>query len=92
MNTTRILKYSLIPGAASTEITCKVRKLLDIQTQKGKPVIWIETADDIPEQTFHIVAVGTGWELPTDIMRDMKYIASVQDSEGFVWHYYRGTK
>ena len=50
--------------------------------------MWIETADDAPERTFDVLAFGTGWDLPTDIMREMQYVGTAQDAAGLVWHYY----
>jgi hypothetical protein len=34
-----------------------------------------------------ICAIGTGWEF-NSIMDGMKYLGTVQDIMGFVWHYY----
>lgn len=87
MATTRILKYNVNSGYP-TKITCRRNRLLDIQLQGQSLVCWMETRDDLPETTTELVVIGTGWEVPSDVMRDTKYIKSVQDYFGFVWHFY----
>lgn len=49
---------------------------------------WVETRDDFPITTTELVAFGTGWPIPTEIIGDMKYFKTVQDAAGFVWHFY----
>lgn len=88
MNTTRILKYTVKGNGDVTKITCRRHRILDIQPQGYNLMCWIETRDDLPETTTELVSIGTGWELPSDIMRDTSYIKTVQDAAGFVWHFY----
>ncbi len=35
-----------------------------------------------------IVAIGTGWPLPHDVMSEYNYWGSCEDGHGFVWHYF----
>lgn len=88
MAITKILKYKLNGIGNSTKITCCRSRILDIQMQEGDMMCWIETRDDCPETTTEIVSIGTGWEIPSDIMTFTKYIKTIQDSDGFVWHFY----
>lgn len=88
MATTRILKYKLNGFGTATKITCRRYRILDVQKQGLDLVCWIETRDDYPETTTELVSVGTGWEVPTDVMEYTKYIKTVQDAAGFVWHFY----
>lgn len=88
MATTKILKYKLNGLGNPTRITCRRSLILDIQTQEGDMVCWIETRDDLPETTTEIVSIGTGWEIPSDIMCDTRHLKTVQDYNGYVWHFY----
>ena len=88
MATTRILKYKLNGVGVPTKITCHRSRILDIQIQGDDFVCWIETSDDSPATTTEIVSVGTGWEISSDIMKYTKYLKTIQDPYGFVWHFY----
>lgn len=88
MSTTRILKYPVNGNGAVTSITCRRHRLLDIQPQGLELMCWIETRDDSPETTTELIAVGTGLEMPSDIMDSAFYFKTVQDASGCVWHFY----
>ena len=88
MSTTRILKYPVNEHGGVIRITCRRHKLLDIQPQGFELMCWVETRDDLPETTTELVSVGTGWEMPSDIMDGARYFKTVQDVNGFVWHFY----
>jgi hypothetical protein len=88
MSTTRILKYPVKGAGEVTRITCRRHKLLDIQPQGYGLMCWIETRDDCLETTTELVAIGTGWEMPSDVMDCARYFKTVQDDNGFVWHFY----
>lgn len=88
MATTRILKYTMNGLGSTTRITCRRYRILDIQPQGYDLVCWIETRDDFPETTTEIASVGTGWEIPSDVMCDARYLKTVQDVNGYVWHFY----
>lgn len=87
MSTTRILKYPVLGGSVTT-ITCRRRRLLDIQLQRGELVCWIETSDDSPEITTKLLSVGTGWDIPAEMLNEATYFKTVQDDYGYVWHFY----
>lgn len=87
MSTTRILKYPVLGGSVTT-ITCRRRRLLDIQLQRGELVCWIETSDDSPEITTKLLSVGTGWDMPAEMLNEATYFKTVQDDYGYVWHFY----
>lgn len=88
MNAMKILKYTVKGCGATTSITCRKHRLLDIQSQGDDLVCWIETKDNYPETTIKFLSVGTGWELPSDLIRGFSYFRTVQDSQGYVWHFY----
>lgn len=88
MATTKIFKYKLNGIGNPTKITCRRSRILDIQMQEGDMVCWIETRDDYPETTTEIVSIGTGWEIPSDVMTFTNYLKTIQDHYGYVWHFY----
>lgn len=84
----KIYKYFVGREGLKTEHTGKFSKLLAIQAQGNGVYAWFEISDDAPMVTVEIISVGTGWEVPDDVMAGRKYFGTVQDSDGFVWHYY----
>ena len=83
----KIYKYELplCPGVVTT-IRNKIFQFLDVQMQNGKPMLWVMVDPEATiEEPTYIMAFGTGWELPNDADR---YIGSLQDGEGYVWHYF----
>ena len=83
----RIFKYP-INNQAVTTITCRRKRFLDIQSQNGNLVCWIEIDDDSPEIMTTLVQIGTGWEIPSEFMNGAKYLKTIQDNFGYVWHFY----
>lgn len=88
MSSTRILRYTVKGSGAVTSIKCRRNRLLDIQLRGDEMVCWIETRDDLPETTTELVSIGTGWEVPSDVINGMTYRKTVQDADGYVWHFY----
>lgn len=84
----RIYKYTLGRDGDVVHYTGKFERFLDVRTQNGIPTVWIELNDDVPEISIDIVAIGTGWELPTEVMTQLNYVGTAIDGFGFVWHYY----
>ena len=82
----KIYKYELpVDGGIITIKQCII-KILSIQEQNGIPVMWaIVDPDNEKIEPLEIVAIGTGWELPTGLD---DYLGTVQDGCGFVWHYF----
>jgi hypothetical protein len=92
--TTAILKYPLrnSPGVnQNIVIKGALVKVLTVQMQGDIPTLWalVHTDPDIPDysQSIYIITLGTGWE---DDFDRYEYISTVQDKEGFVWHYFIG--
>ena len=83
-----ILKYPLYRGGVPTEIKCRFVRVLDIQLQNNTATAWILTDDSVPEVEVNIIPIGTGWDIPAEIMEVLEYIKTIQDSYGFVWHYH----
>ena len=88
MSTRRILKFPVKGCGADTLITCRRYAILDIQLQGTEMVCWIETDDSLPETTVELTSIGTGWNLPSELMDNYYYIKTVQDADEFVWHFY----
>lgn len=88
MSINTILKFPLMPGEMPTNIRCNFVRLLDIQVQRSIVTAWIMTDTNAPEITLQVIPLGTGWEIPSDILKSLEYIKTVQDTAGFVWHYY----
>ena len=65
----------------------KIRKILTVQLQNGWPYVWYEVDDNHEEIEVSIISSGTGWEMPEKITC-WNYIGTVQDVDGYVWHYY----
>ena len=91
MNTSRVLKFPVKGNGEVTSITCRKHRLLDIQLQNHCLFCWIETRDDLPETTTELLSVGTGWDIPSEIMANAVYIKTVPDIFGYVWHFYEVT-
>ena len=63
-------------------------ELLDVQLQDGAPVLWARVAPAKPLAMRRIVVCGSGDNrCPPP---DATYIATVQEDDGFVWHYFDG--
>lgn len=82
----KIYKYELpVDGGIITIKEC-ILQTLRVQEQNGKPVLWaIVDPETKAAYSTEIVAIGTGWELPTGLK---DYIGTAQDEYGFVWHYF----
>ena len=82
----KIYKYELpVDGGIITIKQCII-KILSIQEQNGKPMMWaIVDPDNEVVEPLEITAIGTGWTLPTGLD---EYLGTAQDEYGFVWHYF----
>ena len=49
--------------------------------------MWIECDESAPEVSIDVVALGTGWDLPDELMVELNYVGTVLDGP-YVWHYY----
>ncbi len=77
-----IYKYKL--NFDVTVIKGPIEEILDVQWQNGiGPVLWASVDTDKKDKIIYIGTIGTGWELPWGIDR---YIGTVQDDMGYVWH------
>lgn len=84
----KIYKYALGRDGEVVTYKGKFERFLQVQVQNGIPYVWIVLDDDMPEVYIDIAAIGTGWDLPTEVMEQMGYIGTAQDGFGFVWHYF----
>ena len=81
----KIYKYELPIGGHTITIDDPIEKVLSIQLQYGGPTMWAMIDFDLPNKSTHIISVGTGWEITAGVD---EYIGTVQDEQGFVWHYF----
>lgn len=82
----RIYKYRLGVDGESVAIKGNISQILDVQAQGGVPTVWILMDDDVPTQVVKFTAIGTGWEMDKTMLGS--YYRTVQDGNGFVWHYF----
>lgn len=80
-----IYKYGLEWKPVQT-IKCKAVKILDIQIQNGKPVMWAVTRVDAEEQNVGIVMQGTGTDVLA-IVNELAHVSTTQHN-GYVWHWF----
>lgn len=82
----KIYKYELPVDGGIITIKQYIIKILNIQEQNGIPMMWaIVDPDNENVEPVEIVAIGTGWELPTGLD---DYLGTAQDEYGYVWHYF----
>jgi hypothetical protein len=82
----KIYKYELPVNGGIITIKQCIIKILSVQEQNGIPMMWaIVDPDNEVVEPLEIVAIGTGWELPTGLD---DYLGTAQDEYGFVWHYF----
>ena len=87
----RIFKYKLPRDGETITINANVVKWLDIQEQCGWPMIWAVVDDEGYENEYEIVAWGTGWDFPDELV-SCAYLGTAQDLAGYVWHYFMREK
>lgn len=84
----KIIKDSVGIEGASVILKGKIRRILSIQDQNYRgPVCWYEVDDDLDYIEVRVISVGTEWELPKEL-KYWQFIDTVQDNNGYVWHYY----
>ena len=91
MSNTRIWKYELPVDGGKIVIKEPIVRPLHIAAQRGVPTAWVMVKPDNPyawSSETEIVAIGTGWPLPHDVMSEYDYWGSCEDGHGFVWHYF----
>lgn len=81
----KIWKYQ-IPGHCEG----KIRQVLQVKMQYGKPVVWVMFDDSIEEtRALDFYTIGTGWELTggdEQVIKNSAYLGTVKDEEGYIWH------
>lgn len=70
------------------EITLHLEQVLTVQLQYGIPCLWAIINEDKPEKKIAVWTIGTGWDISQITERNLIYISTVQDREGYVWHYF----
>lgn len=82
-----IYKYDLVKHSCRIEIHA-CAELLSLQLQNGKSVLWVKVDTDAPLTSRYFVRYGTGWEIDSDKYTNEVFVATVQDADGFVWHWF----
>lgn len=67
-------------------VRCKAVKILDIQIQNGKPVMWAVTSAFVEERDVGIIMQGTGTDV-LSIVEDYSHVSTIQ-CDGYVWHWF----
>ena len=80
-----IYKYPI--QSNNTRIQLPLEQILTVQLQNHLPCLWALINEDKPTITISIWILGTGWNL-TEFKRDLTYISTVQDDDGFIWHFF----
>lgn len=83
----RILKYEVGRDGQAATLSGQFVRLLDVQSQGPSICVWIECDESAPEVSIDVVAIGTGWDLPDELMVGLNYVGTVLDGP-YVWHYY----
>ena len=83
----RIFKYRLPRDGESITINAHIIKWLNVQEQHGWPHIWAIVDDSLDGPAWTIIAWGTGWDVPEELMT-ATYLGTAQDGAGYVWHYF----
>lgn len=64
-----------------------IEEILTVQYQNDIPVLWAKVdTSKRATKTIAIYQIGTGWELDNRV--PIKYINTLQDKEGYVWHFF----
>lgn len=83
----KIFKYRLPSDGGVVVVEACVLRWLEIHDQDGWPHIWAIVDDEGRAQKWEIVAWGTGWDVPVEIM-GMDYLGTAVDCMCYVWHYF----
>lgn len=84
----KIFKYQLGVNGESVIIDSKVKEFLHVDSQDGWPMVWALIDSEIENTKYEILSVGTGWIVPDIVTYESKYLGTVIDGAGFVWHYF----
>lgn len=84
----RIFKYWLpSEGGETITINANVVAWLTVSEQNGWPCVWAIIDEEGESHSLEIIALGTGWEFYDELMYT-SYLGTVQDGNGYVWHYF----
>lgn len=83
----QIFKYRLPRDGETITINAHIVKWLEIHEQHGWPHIWAIIDDAMPDDSWTIIAWGTGWEVPEEVL-NAEYLGTAQDGAGYIWHYF----
>jgi hypothetical protein len=81
----RIYKY-IVTGTGVNEFNIpKGAKALSVVMQRGNIVAYmlVDPRNEMEKRKF--VLLGTGWDLPDQLMEDLDFVGTVND-EPYIWH------
>lgn len=83
----QVWKHSLVSGngVLTSLMIPRGSKPLAVQMQNGGVHLWSLCDPAQPATTIDIVCVGTGEPFGA---KHLTYIGTVQDDDGYVWHYF----
>lgn len=62
-------------------------QILTIQMQGNTITLWAQVNEAVAQEPRHVEIFGTGWAIGP-MPENLKYLSTVQDASGFVWHIY----
>jgi len=83
-------QHKVMPLDGETEVwtatTPGSAKIIRLGVSNGKPALWaiVDTESDYADYDTHYVILGTGQEIPDDVL----YISTI-DNGPHVWHFFR---
>lgn len=83
-----IYKYELPVNGTSLIALNDITQVLDIQLQRGTPVLWARVNTEGNPVTKQIIAVNTGEDISAYTNADTKYLGTIQITPDYVKHYY----
>lgn len=83
----QIYKYPLKILSSQTVEMPEDAYILNIQMQRGQPVMWAAVDTNKPKTPLRIRMLGTGTGMNSNINPDF-YLGTVQEGSGMVWHYF----
>lgn len=84
-----IWKFPLQYTSCKQEIEIpNTHKLLTVQIQNGLPTLWALVDPSTVKVTKEVIMYGTGWDIEETAATVGDYLGTVQDNNGFVWHFF----
>jgi hypothetical protein len=79
-----VWKYPLALTDVQTFHMPRGAKPLCVQMQGTVPCLWVRLTPGLEPHPYHVWIVGTGHPMPSEI--ELRYVGTVCDKHGLVWH------